>query len=81
MREYLVATPKQFGAVLQGFRREQKLTQRDAGSKVGLAQSAVSEIESNPGPASLARVFKVLAALDLEIVVRQKPAAGHQAEW
>jgi HTH-type transcriptional regulator / antitoxin HipB len=81
MTEYPIKTPQQLGVVLQGYRRERKLTQRTVGKNVGLAQNAVSLIETNPGPASLERIFKVLSSLDLELVVRPKKATGRQTEW
>jgi len=81
MNDFSVKTPQQLGAVLKGFRKERGLTQKDVGSRVGLAQKAVSEIESEPGRAGLARVFKLLAALDLEVVVRAKETSTVRAEW
>lgn len=81
MTEYPIKTPQQLGAVLKGYRRQRQLTQLSAGSQAGLAQNAISEIEANPGPTSWARIFKVLAALDLEIVVRPRQGASSKAEW
>lgn len=81
MADYPIKTPRQLGSVLQGFRRERKLTQQTVGARVGLAQNAISQIESNPSPASWARIFKVLAALDLELVVRPRKSADRQSEW
>ncbi len=81
MPEYPIRTPQQLGAVLRGFRRERKLTQRAVGDRAGLAQNAVSLLETDPGPASLARIARVLAALDLELVVRSRKSADLSAEW
>jgi HTH-type transcriptional regulator/antitoxin HipB len=81
MNDFSIKTHQQLGSVLQGWRRERGLTQKDAGSKVGLAQKAVSQIETDPGRAGLARIFKLLAALDLEIVVRPRGAARGRSEW
>ena len=81
MTEYPIKTPQQLGVVLQGYRRERKLTQLTVGTNVGLAQNAVSMIETNPGPASLERIFKVLSSLDLELVVRPKKPASGKTEW
>ena len=79
--DYSIKTPTQLGAVLKGFRRDHKLTQATLGAKVGLAQNAVSEIETSPDRSSLARVFKVLAALDLDLVVRARQASGKRSDW
>lgn len=81
MTDYPIKTPQQLGSVLQGYRKDQGLTQKTAGAKVGLAQNAVSEIESEPGRAGLARVFKLLAALDLELVVRSRRTPSRRSEW
>lgn len=81
MSDYPIRTPQQLGAVLRGFRRERKLTQRAVGGRAGLAQNVISLLETNPGPASLARIARVLAALDLELVVRSRKSASHDSEW
>jgi HTH-type transcriptional regulator/antitoxin HipB len=79
--DYPIKTPNQLGAVLKGFRRDRKLTQANLGATVGLPQNAVSEIESSPDRSSLARVFKLLAALDLDLVVRPRQSSGKRSDW
>jgi HTH-type transcriptional regulator/antitoxin HipB len=81
MNDYSIKTPKQLGSVLQGFRRERGLTQTKVGSRVGLAQKAVSKIELAPERAGLNLIFKVLAALDLELVVRPRGIPARRSEW
>jgi HTH-type transcriptional regulator/antitoxin HipB len=81
MNAFPIKTPQQLGSVLQGWRKERGLTQKDAGSRVGLAQKAVSQIETDPGRAGMTRIFKLLAALDLEIVVRSRSASRSRSEW
>jgi HTH-type transcriptional regulator/antitoxin HipB len=78
--EYPIKTPSHLGAVLKGFRRDRKLTQADVGAAVGLPQNAISEIEAAPDRSSLGRVFKLLAALDLDLVVRPKQP-GKPSDW
>ncbi len=78
---YSVRTPKQLGTVLQGYRKHKGLIQVEVGRAVGLAQSGVSELELDPSTASLNRVFKLLAALDLELVVRPRGAARKVSDW
>lgn len=79
--DYPLKTPTQLGAVLKGFRRDRKLTQANLGAKVGLPQNAVSEIESAPDRSSLSRVFKLLAALDLDLVVRPRQPTSKRSDW
>lgn len=80
MTDYRLRTPGQLGAVLKGFRRERRLTQAAVGAAVGLPQNAISQLEAAPERSSLARVFKVLSALELEVVVRPRPP-GKRADW
>jgi HTH-type transcriptional regulator/antitoxin HipB len=79
--DYPIKTPTQLGAVLKGYRRDRKITQADLGAKVGLPQNAVSEIEASPDRSSLARVFKLLAALDLDLVVRPRQPTTKRSDW
>jgi HTH-type transcriptional regulator/antitoxin HipB len=81
MRDYPIRTPQQLGAVLRGFRRERNLSQSAVGDRAGLAQNAVSLLENDPSPASLARIARLLAALDLELVVRPRKSPDRTAEW
>lgn len=81
MADYTIKTPQQLGSILQGYRRERQLTQKDVGLKVGLAQNAVSQIEATPGRVSLGRLFKLLAALDLELIVRSRGTSGKGVPW
>lgn len=76
-----IKTPTQLGAVLKGYRRDRKITQANLGAKVGLPQNAVSEIEASPERSSLARVFKLLAALDLDLVVRPRQPTTKRSDW
>ena len=81
MKSYPVKTPQQLGAVLQGCRKTHQLTQAQVGERIGLAQKEISKLEMNPATTSLARVFKVLSALELEFVVRERGVAGNPSEW
>lgn len=79
--DYPIRTPQQLGAVLAGYRKQRNLTQQAAGEKVALAQSVVSSLERSPERAGLARIFKLLAALDLELVVRPRGKSARQTDW
>jgi HTH-type transcriptional regulator/antitoxin HipB len=81
MNSYPIKTPQQLGAVLQGYRKTHQLTQAQVGARVGLPQKEISKLEMNPSNTSLARVFKVLAALHLELVVRERETTGKTSEW
>ncbi|WP_440870443.1 helix-turn-helix domain-containing protein [Yersinia frederiksenii] len=52
--------------------KKSKLTQRKTAETVGLKQSTVSEFENHPDGTKLDTLFKLLAALDLELQVRPR---------
>ena len=70
--EYSAQTPRQLGAILTGLRKKEGLTQASVGSRVGLPQNIVSLLEKDPSTASLARVFKLMSALNVELVLRER---------
>jgi HTH-type transcriptional regulator/antitoxin HipB len=80
-RGYSIRTPNQLGTVLQGYRKHKGLTQAEVGRAVGLPQSAVSGLELDPSTASLSRIFKLLAGLNLELVVRPRGAGNSISHW
>ncbi len=71
----------QLGSVLRGFRKERELTQGNAGAKTGLPQNAISTIERQTRRVGVARLFKVISALDLELVLRPRRKRAHDLEW
>lgn len=87
--EYTITTLTQLGQVLEGCRKQQGLTQRELGARIGLLQKAISAVESNPSRTSVERLFRVLSALELELVLRDKrsgtsPQTAHhqpKTEW
>jgi HTH-type transcriptional regulator/antitoxin HipB len=81
MDDFTIKTPKQLGAVLRGYRTAKQLSQQCVGTRAALPQPVVSNIESNSGRIALARLLKVLAALDLELVIRPKSKTITSAEW
>ncbi|MCS3904513.1 HTH-type transcriptional regulator/antitoxin HipB [Methylohalomonas lacus] len=80
--EHLVHTPEQLGLVLNNQRRARQLTQAQAARAVGLRAKTVSGLENRPAGATLASFFKLLAALDLELVIRRRgPSSTSHTEW
>jgi HTH-type transcriptional regulator/antitoxin HipB len=84
--DYVARTPAQLGPILRSIRAERGLTQQDAGAKVGLKQSTVSAIERDSAHSSVDTLYKLLSALGLELVVRDKPndrghSSVHKQEW
>lgn len=76
-----VLTANQLGKILKGYRREQKLTQTEAGETVGLLQKTVSKLERNTESASVESLFKLLSALDLEMSITPKGERSKSIKW
>ncbi|MHB8876629.1 MAG: helix-turn-helix domain-containing protein [Myxococcaceae bacterium] len=75
-------TPGQLGAIVRGFRRMRGLTQQQLASRVGLAQKAISIAETHPERMGLGRLFQVLGALDVELLLCDKePRQRSRADW
>ena len=63
-------TPKQLGAALRRYRKAHGLIQGDLGAKINKRQATISALEAGEGkPATL---LAVLAAIDLELVIRPR---------
>ena len=73
--DYPVRTPTQLGQLLKALRTERKLTQADVAARMGLLQSKISALETNPGRTSVERMFRLLSVLGVELVLRQRGAA------
>ncbi len=70
--DYAIRTPAQLGQVLKGLRRDRRLTQAAVAARMGLVQSKVSTLEADPGKTSVDRFFRLLSALGMELVLREK---------
>jgi HTH-type transcriptional regulator/antitoxin HipB len=79
MKEFTIRIPQQLGPVIRGFRKERGLTQETIGSRAGIPQNDVSSIELNPGSVSFERLARLLAALELELVIRPRQKANKEA--
>ena len=77
-----VTSPENLGKVLKLYRKNQGLTQVEAGSKFNLPQKTVSTIEAGTAGIRLDTVFKYMSALGLEmhLVPRNKPS-DDEALW
>ena len=82
--ENYVQTPVQLGQILKARRNILRLTQEKAGRTVGLLPKTISALEIKPEGSSISSLFKLLSALDLEIVLRPKdhiPEKTKELEW
>lgn len=67
-----VRRPPEIGAVLRRYRRELNLSQQVVADRAGIRQATVSAIEAGEEGVSLKTLALVLAALDLELVIRPR---------
>ena len=82
--EYTVHTLQQLAQALRSQRSSKRLTQKVAGAPVGLLPKTVSALESSPERSSVESLFKLLSALELELVLRPKSSKLDQptsSEW
>jgi HTH-type transcriptional regulator/antitoxin HipB len=77
-----IRTPQQLAKVLQGYRKQLGMTQKQTADKVGLLAKTVSALENDPDGVTILSLFKLLSALDLEVVLQPKVAAKtSKGEW
>jgi len=60
------------GQILKGVRKKKGLSQSEAGSLVGIDQPTLSKIERGESNVRIDTLFRLLAALDLELFIRPR---------
>ena len=73
--ELLISSPKALGSALRRQRKAKQLSQQEAGSPFKIDQTTVSSLEQGAPGTRLGTVFRMLAALELELFVRPKKRA------
>ena len=74
-----ITSPRGLADALQQARKQQNQTQKTIGALAGTKQSTVSAFETSPEHARIETLFKLLSALNLELVLEprgQEPANG-----
>lgn len=80
--EQVIRAPAQLGMLLRGARRERGMSQQELALKAGgTSQARLSQLELQPGRLTVERLLLILAALDLEVVVRPRETVIEPAEW
>ncbi len=69
---------KQLIAALRRYRKLRHLTQNDLGRSAGVPQTTVSKVEVELIDPTLTTLFKLLAALELELEVRPRKKQTYQ---
>ena len=73
--EYSIKTVAQLRLFLRAFRKESGMTQASMASHLGVTQQTYAQLETNPASASFARLFRVLAVLNVELTLRRSNKA------
>lgn len=80
--EQVIRAPAQLGLLLRGARREQGMNQQELALRAGgMSQARLSQLELEPGRLTVERLLLLLAALNLEVVVRPRQPTIEPAEW
>ena len=80
--QQVIRAPAQLGTLLRGVRQQHGLSQQDLALKAGgTSQARLSQLELQPGRLTLGRLLLILAALDLELVVRARQISSEPTEW
>ena len=83
--DYPISFSGQLKQHLRALRKARGLTQAQLGELLGIGQVRVADIERDPSAISVAQLFKVLAALDVRLVLRdQRPdsaSAAPKTSW
>jgi len=80
--EQVIQAPAQLGVLLRGARRQRGMNQQELALKAGgISQNRLSQLELQPGRFTVERLLLILAALDLELVVRPRETSIEPAEW
>ena len=78
----MIRAPAQLGTLLRGVRQQQGLSQQDLALKAGgTSKARLSQLELQPGRFTVERLLLILAALDLELVVRARQISSEPTEW
>lgn len=90
--DYPLFFASQLGKHLRSLRKARGLTQAQLAEKLGVVQSRVAAIERKPETMSVAGLFEVFAALDVQVVLRDSrpsplpaglvaPNSGSKGVW
>lgn len=69
--DYLLSFPGQLSQHLRSLRKARGLSQAQLAERLGVTQSRIASLEKNASSVSLDHLHKVLAALGVELVLRE----------
>lgn len=75
MKDNIVRSRRQFGQVLRKIRDYRGITQEELSEKSGVVQDKISKIENNNHNPTLDTIFRILGALNYEIILEERPGS------
>ncbi len=83
MTPFLAKTPAQVGSILRGIRAQRGLTQQQLAERLGLPQKAISIAETHAERMPLSRLFQLLGALEVELMLAdgRRNRSRARVEW
>ena len=70
MKPLWLQTPAQLSGHLRSLRKSKGLTQAELGALVGLDQTRIAKIEADPSVVSVGQLMKLLAALQVRVLLQ-----------
>ena len=75
----VITTAKMLSHVIREFRYQGDLSQTDVAKLAGTTQARISAFENEPERTKLETLFKILAGLELELIVQPRKKASDTA--
>ncbi len=75
MDDFTVRMSDQLPGLLQAFRKQAGMTQRDVARRLGVTQQTMSALERNAETVSAERLMRLLSILGVDLVLRKRPPA------
>jgi HTH-type transcriptional regulator/antitoxin HipB len=79
-----IISPESLGFALREERRKKGLNQTELGRSVGVDQTTVSKVEQGKPGTRLDTLFRLLSALDLELILQPKGVSSsttNEEDW
>lgn len=76
--EYRVISPQSLGEALRATRKKKGMSQLEVGKSVGIDQPSMSKIERGESSARVDTLFRLLAALEMELVIQPRQKSLNQ---
>jgi HTH-type transcriptional regulator/antitoxin HipB len=79
MNDFPLHTAEQLIPLFSAFRKKRGISQATLAQQIGVGQQTISQLERYPHKATVERLLRALAVLDVELVLREKTASSANA--